>query len=77
MERGCVRSTSRSGSSEACVLGAFHRLCAFERAAAGPSDTAAVRWKMRPTGPANSGAVAERVPPKPAAHHLHGSRCSH
>jgi len=47
MERGCVRSTSRSGSSEACVLGAFHRLCAFERAAAGPSDTAAVRWQCQ------------------------------
>ena len=47
-ERGCVRNTSRSGSSEACVLGSFHRLCAFERAAVGPSDKAAVLWQCRP-----------------------------
>src|SRR6266542_2234611 len=33
----------------ACVLGSFPRLWAFRRAAAGPSDTAAVRWQCQAT----------------------------
>src|SRR5206468_356370 len=37
-----VRSTSRSGSAGECVLGLIQRHWAFGRAAAGPSDTAAV-----------------------------------
>src|SRR6266511_1198111 len=50
MDRGCVRSASRSGSAGgACVLGSFHNAWAFGRAAAGPSDTAAVRWQCPAT----------------------------
>src|SRR6266511_1849312 len=46
-DRGCARSASRSSSAGACVLGSFHRLWAFKRAAAGPSDTVAVRVRRR------------------------------
>ena len=42
-ERG-VRSTSRSGTARPRVLGIIRRLWASALAAAGPSDTAAVRW---------------------------------
>src|SRR2546422_4197379 len=45
--QNAVWSTRRSHCAVACVQGSIHRLRAFERAAAGPLDTAALRWEWR------------------------------
>ena len=65
-ERGFVRSTSRGGSAGGTlvwIITLFTAFWAVGRAAAGPSDTAAVRWQCR-DGPVRHGLQPpKRTPP--------------